>query len=238
MREWIRGLSFRSEFAIVFLAAFGLALAGTILLLLTPTWWLKGAAPITNAQLLRTLAFEVVVGFLLWRILVLRGWTGSQIGLSLVRPWSREILRTPIVALALALAAWAIYAVLLSAAAGIWPDLYWSAVTHGPRIARDLPMSTVLAVALINPVFEEVFVCGYVVSSLRERVGVASAVNISAGIRVAYHLYQGPIGVLSITPFALIAAIWFARTKRLAPLILAHALIDLLALSVASWKSS
>jgi hypothetical protein len=52
-----------------------------------------------------------------------------------------------------------------------------------------------------------VFVCGYVLSGLRERPGVAAAENVSAGIRVAYHLYQGPMAALAIVPYALIAAV-------------------------------
>jgi membrane protease YdiL (CAAX protease family) len=234
MREWVRGLSFRSEFTIVFFVAFGLPLMGTVLSFLAPEWWTHGAALITNARLLRTLIFEVVVGSLLWQVLVLRGWTGAQVGLSLVRPWSREFLTTPVVALGLTVAIYVSYAILLIAAVSVWPGLIGQ--THRLQVAPGLPMGTVLAVALINPVFEEVFVCGYVISSLRGRLGVANAVNVSAAIRVAYHLYQGPIGVLGITPFALIAGVWFARTKRLAPLVLAHALIDFTGLTLASWK--
>jgi membrane protease YdiL (CAAX protease family) len=236
MREWIRGLSFRAEFAIVFFAAFGLPLAATILSLSAPGWWIHGAAPITNARLLRTLIFEVVLGSLLWQVLALRGWTSAQVGLSPVRPRSREFLTTPLVALGLALTAYVSYAILAITAVSVWPDLLGQAWTHRPRVAPGLPVGTLLAVALINPVFEEVFVCGYVVSSLRDRLGIASAINASAAIRVAYHLYQGPMGVLGITPFALIAGVWFARTKRLAPLIIAHALIDFTGLSLASSK--
>ena len=144
---------------------------------------------------------------------------------------------TPLVGLGLLLAAYLSYAVLVIAVASVWPSIVWQSVPARLQlVAPDLPTATVVATALINPVFEEVFVCGYVVSSLRERLGVANAVNISAGIRVAYHLYQGPLGLLSITPFALIAAIWFARTRRLAPLIFAHALADFIGLSLASWK--
>lgn len=236
MREWIRGLSFRGEFAIVFFAAFGFTLADTILFLSAPERW-HGAPPLTNGGVLRMLIFEVVVGSLLWQVLMLRGWTGALMGLSPVRLWSRKFLTTPLVALGLALAAYASYVILTIVAANAWPDL----VRHASArrlVAPGLPIATVLAAALINPVFEEVFVCGYVVSSLRERIGVANAVNVSAGIRVAYHLYQGAMGVLAITPFALIAAIWFARTRRLAPLILAHALMDFIGLSLASWKLS
>jgi membrane protease YdiL (CAAX protease family) len=234
MRQWIQGLSFPGEFAIVMVAAFGPLLAGTVLVLLSPEQWLHGGPPpITNARLLRTLVFELLVGSLLWSVLKVRGWTGAQFGLAPVRPVSQELLTTPVVALGLALAAYAAYAIVAIVAATMWPEAVRQAVERRFG-APHIPMATVLAVALVNPVFEEVFVCGYVVSSLRERLGVANAVNVSAGLRVACHLYQGVTGVLAITPFALIAATWFGRTRRLAPLVLAHALMDLLALSLAS----
>lgn len=237
MREWLRSLSFRGEFAIVFCAAFGLALAASILALWAPEQWLHGGPLITNKRLVRTLTFEVVVGPLLWRLLVLRGWTATRVGLAPVGPWRRELAKTPLVGLGLALAAYASYVVLVMAVASVWPNLVWQSVPARLHlVAPGLPTTTVVATALINPVFEEVFVCGYVVSGLQDRLGPAKAVNVSAGIRVAYHLYQGPLGLLSITPFALIAAIWFARTKRLAPLIFAHALVDFIGLSLASWR--
>ena len=237
MREWIRNLSFQSEFAIVFCAAFGLALAASIPALWAPERWLHGEPLLTNAHLLRTLTFEAVVGSLLWQFLVLRGWTAARVGLTPVGPWRRELAKTPLVGLGLALAAYVSYAILLMAAASMWPNLIVQSVPARLHlVAPELPPGTIVATALINPVFEEVFVCGYVVSSLRDRLGLANAVNISAGIRVAYHLYQGPLGLLSTTPFALISAIWFARTNRLAPLIFGHALIDFIGLSLASWR--
>jgi uncharacterized protein len=231
MREWLRGLSYRTEFAIVMVAAFGLALAGTIQMLLSPEWWSNPQRTFTNAGLLLNLIFEVGVGLLLGAFLSLRGWSGAQVGLSPARPWSRALLTTPLVALGLLLASYAGYWLLAFAAFHVSPYLLWGA----PRAAPHLPLVTVLAVALVNAPFEELFECGYVISSLRERLGVTRAVNISAGLRVALHLYQGPIGVLSITPFALIAAYWFARTKRLAPLIVAHGMQDFIGLALSSW---
>jgi membrane protease YdiL (CAAX protease family) len=237
MREWIRGLSFRGEFALVILAAFGLALGSTAWLLATSQWWLNGPPPFTNDRLLRTLLFEVIVGGLLWKGLTLRGWTGAKVGLTPLRAWSLEYLTTPLIAIGLLLAFYVAYAVLFVIAANLQSDLISQAIAHGPRVAAGLPLATVVAVALVNPVFEEVFVCGYVISGLRERVGIASAVNVSAGIRLAYHLYQGPVGVLGITPFALITALWFARTRRLAPLILAHGLVDFTGLLFGSQRA-
>ncbi|WP_258078145.1 CPBP family intramembrane glutamic endopeptidase [Xanthomonas axonopodis pv. vasculorum] len=59
-----------------------------------------------------------------------------------------------------------------------------------------------LAISLINPIFEEVFVCGYVIGALESRHGRAFAVNVSVAIRTSYHLYQGPIGAINILMLA------------------------------------
>jgi membrane protease YdiL (CAAX protease family) len=64
------------------------------------------------------------------------------------------------------------------------------------------------------------------VTALKDRFGITTAVNVSAGIRVFYHFYQGALGVVGIAPMALLFAYWFARTGRLWPLIVAHALTD------------
>jgi len=232
MKDWIRRLSFQSEFTIVVLGAFGLALVSTLLALAAPDLVLHGAPPLTNARLLRTALFELVVGALLWQLLMLRAWTGAQLGLAPVSRSSRDFFTVPLIGIGLALAAYAAYVVLVIVAANISPDVIQQALSRH-LVAAPIPITTVILVILINPVFEEVFVCGYVIASLRDRIGVTNAINVSAGIRVACHLYQGVTGVLSIIPFALIAAVWFARKGRLGPLILAHALVDFLGLLLA-----
>jgi membrane protease YdiL (CAAX protease family) len=50
-------------------------------------------------------------------------------------------------------------------------------------------------------------------------------------MRVFYHFYQGAVGVVGIAPLALLFAYGFARTGRLWPLIVAHALTDFWALA-------
>ena len=109
---------------------------------------------------------------------------------------------------------------------GVWPQAVL--VASRMRLAQgpfDWP--TMITASVVNPVFEEVFVCGYVITALKERFGTTTAINVSAGIRVFYHFYQGALGVLGITPMALLFGYWFVRTGRLWPLIVAHALQDL-----------
>ena len=42
------------------------------------------------------------------------------------------------------------------------------------------------------------------------------------------HLYQGPVGVVSVTLSGMILAIWYVRSGRLLPLIVSHYLYDAL----------
>jgi membrane protease YdiL (CAAX protease family) len=72
-----------------------------------------------------------------------------------------------------------------------------------------------------------------VISALNGPHSLTTAVNVSAGIRVFYHFYQGGVGVLGIAPMALIFAYWFARAGCLWPSIIAHAAQDALGLFVA-----
>jgi membrane protease YdiL (CAAX protease family) len=53
---------------------------------------------------------------------------------------------------------------------------------------------------------------------------------ISAAIRLLYHLYQGPLAFFGIVPFGLVVAGWYARSGRLWPVIVAHAIGDFIAL--------
>jgi CAAX protease family protein len=77
---------------------------------------------------------------------------------------------------------------------------------------------------------EELFLCGYIVTALKERDSSVTAVNVSVAIRLVYHLYQGAIGVLTIIPLGLIFSWWYARTGRLWPVLVAHAVFDLTSL--------
>jgi membrane protease YdiL (CAAX protease family) len=87
---------------------------------------------------------------------------------------------------------------------------------------------TALTFSIVNPIFEETFVCGYIISALRERCEPWTAINISVAIRLLYHLYQGPAAAIGIVPFGLILAYWYARSGRLWPAITAHAAANLL----------
>lgn len=84
----------------------------------------------------------------------------------------------------------------------------------------------------INPIYEEVFVSGYLITATRRSAGTKAAALASAAIRFLYHTYEGWAAVFAIVPFGLLCAIFYLRRGRLAPLILAHSALNFL-----SWMS-
>lgn len=85
-------------------------------------------------------------------------------------------------------------------------------------------------IAAGNGLLEEVVVVGYLITRLRQTGwGVAAAVTFSALLRATYHLYQGFGGFLGNLVMGVIFALFFLRTRRLWPLILAHTLLDVVA---------
>ena len=180
------------------------------------------APPITNAGLLSTVIYELLVLGVLGTFLATRGWTLARVGLE--PSW-----RDSAAGLGLAVVYYFCFIVLWIAAVAVWPPLGTiGAATH--LVRADLQWSTVLLACVVNPVFEEVFLCGYVISALRDSRGVTTAINVSAAIRLFCHFYQGAVGVIAVAPVALLFAYWYAHSRRLWPLIVAHAILDLVGL--------
>jgi membrane protease YdiL (CAAX protease family) len=227
MKERILRMSQRTEVALVLLLAFGMTVPKSLWALLSPDYLAKRATPpITNETLHHTVLYELGVMMILIPFLKARGWSRERLG---IRPTVADSMW----GVGIVVGYYAVAMVLITLIANIWPQAVL--VASRIRLAQgpfDWP--TMISTSVINPVFEEVFVCGYVITALKERFGTTTAINVSAGIRVFYHFYQGALGVLSITPMALLFAYWFARTGRLWPLIVAHALQDFAALVVDS----
>lgn len=223
LHERIRALSARSEVLLTLFVAFGASVPQGLVALVDPQALLKRSTPpITNHALLATVCYELIVITVLALFLRARGWTLARLS---VRPSGRDALA----GVALAILCVVLYQLLWRLAVAAWPGLGAMAMaTH--LVESDLQLPSVLLTGLVNPVFEEVFVCGYVIAALRESRGITAAVNVSAAIRVFCHFYQGAIGVLGIVPMALVFAYWYARTGRLLSLIVAHAILDVAAL--------
>lgn len=95
-----------------------------------------------------------------------------------------------------------------------------------------ISFAPLVGVSLVNGLYEETFLVGYLQRAL-EGAGASFAIGVTLLVRVLYHLYQGPIGAVSVIGFGLVLSLYYLRTKRLWPLVCAHILADLLGFSLA-----
>jgi membrane protease YdiL (CAAX protease family) len=84
--------------------------------------------------------------------------------------------------------------------------------------------------ALQNSLLEEIVVVGYLLKRL-EQLGTRGwvAIAVSAVLRGAYHLYQGFGGFLGNMAMGVVFGLAYRRWGRLAPLVVAHTLLDVVA---------
>ncbi len=74
---------------------------------------------------------------------------------------------------------------------------------------------------------EEIIVCAYVLTRLRQMGWTNTrALGAAAILRGSYHLYQGYGGFIGNAVMGIVFGLWFQRTRRIWPLVIAHFLID------------
>ena len=86
-----------------------------------------------------------------------------------------------------------------------------------------------LCFVVVNPIFEEMIVRGYLMSETIVLTGNTTlAVLLSSLLQTSYHLYQGLPYALGLGLVFLVFSIYFARTRRILPILVAHFLADFL----------
>jgi uncharacterized protein len=224
LHELIRRLPPGVEFLVVVTWAFGLPVLQSILSI-------GGAGEggdaarlqYTQSALLATLIFQLAQSlFLIW-FLKIRGWTLEKIGLQVT--WRGTLLGSTLLA--------ATYLTLLgvmSLAELLMPLDLRIAAERMPAPAGDVNLQLMFLVYTVNGIFEEVFVAGYLITALTQARGMWTAINVSTGMRMLYHLYQGATGILVSVPMGLLFGYAYARTRMLWPLIFAHMLMNIIGL--------
>ena len=232
LHELIRRLPTGVEFLVVVSWAFGLPIFTSIMALASGgevTAATGGKLVFNNSALLNVVVFELVQSvFLVW-FLKVRGWTLEKLGLAITwrgTGWGWMLLVTTyVMAMGVqTIADWTI------------PAHMQAAAQQFPAADKHLSMQLVFIASTVNGIFEEVFVAGYIITALREKRGVWTAINVSTVVRLLYHLYQGPLGIMTVVPVGLLYGYFFARTRQLWPLVLAHVLLDIVGLSSARWN--
>jgi membrane protease YdiL (CAAX protease family) len=224
MNKLIKKLSPNIEFAIVTIAGFGYFTYSSLL------WFLYGltgpadvsSTVINDSSLYALVQYEIIALLLIALFLKYRGWSIRDFNIQIT--W-----KLTGAGIFLAIFYYFIY-YLICIIVGILFGPFENAWNDQATVNTSLSTAAILTISIINPIFEESLVVGYVLKALRYRKGVWYAINVSIIIRLLYHLYQGPLVAIAIVPLGWLFAYIFARWNRLWPLIVAHGLLDFIAL--------
>ncbi|HEX8551707.1 MAG TPA: CPBP family intramembrane glutamic endopeptidase [Abditibacteriaceae bacterium] len=220
MKNLVRKLPFAVEFGVVLLFAFGPFVFSAWRMMPRGQ---RAQVRFSDTQLLYTIAIEAVLALLLLGFLHLRGYTRADFPFRFApREWAIGAL--------LLVASYA--AVILATVLGaVWLG---SDVFMARQMKVDVAVTLPIAIigSLVNAFYEEIFVVGYLLRALEKSQGIAAATVFSVFVRFAYHIYQGPTAIFVVIPLGFVFAAFFVRTRNLWPLVLAHAVIDIIAFSV------
>jgi membrane protease YdiL (CAAX protease family) len=160
---------------------------------------------------------------LLWYVLMRRGKSFSSLGLS----WAWKDVG---------------WAVLLAVTAhyifrAVYDGFYFSGLTSVNQTAASNRVGYILfgggitfvtiLFQFLNPFFEELIVRAYVMTEVKVLTNSATkAIIISTALQTSYHFYQGAPAAFADGAMFLLFSIFYAKTNRIAPIILAHLYAD------------
>ena len=176
----------------------------------------------TDAALVVSALFEVLVAAAALAFLARRGY--ALRALVPVPTWRDSALGAALYA-----GCWLASAALLAPLAADYADepiARMMAATH-------VHLPAVALFSLVNAAYEEVFLVGVLMRGLRG-LGASTALGLVVLLRILCHVYQGPVGVLSVFLFGLAFGLVWLRTQRLWVLVAAHVLWDFVPLTFAT----
>jgi len=216
LSSYIRGLSRPAEIVIVvmiFAGWFSYASIQAVLAGFPPPQF-------EDTGLVLLLVFEMAAFAIAWTLLRVRGWRLAHFNID--PSWGGLLVGALLFGFSLIIdaALWELFAK-HSAARAIIEDI--------ARTKTATPI-VVLLVSIVNGTFEEFFLTGYLLKALRP-AGASAALGVSAFVRMTYHLYQGPLGALTVMAFGLLITVFYWRYRTLWPVICAHIFADIVALA-------
>ena len=221
MRRAIERLSPRAEFFLILALCFGYFIAGSTVALVRGLPDREFTTTRTIIAILTELAMLAAAGW----VLHVRGWPWHAFGFRFT--WGSLLASIPL------FFAWvALYCSVWLTVVAFYPDVKNLA---SPPLRVSAPGALVLLFIIVNSIFEESTVAGYVVSALSEQ-GAALAITASTLIRLLYHTYQGPIASLYILPLGLLFAAVYWRWRSLWPLIGTQTILNMISFAAYSQR--
>jgi len=171
----------------------------------------------TNRSVISTLVVEGILVALLLPLLRRRGWRPTQVA---GMPQPLDVLRGVGVWLA-AMAAFYVVWIVFALSAPTW-----AATLRQQPMRGHVSATIIVIVSVLNPVFEEFLWLGYGVTALESRLGPRRASVVSLALRVSIHVYQGARAIVGVLPGTAVLTWYYARTRRLWPVVVAHVIMD------------
>jgi membrane protease YdiL (CAAX protease family) len=222
----IRGLPPLAEYLIVTGGAFGWFIAAS----LSSFTRAPKTAVVDDNAFFALVFYEVAVLLALGGFLAVRGWRLNH--LTTPPRW-----RCFFVGLGLAVAGFILCLIARRIFFALFPEMAVIASSSGVQ-AAPLSVLAVLAVCMVNSVYEEIFVTAYTIVFWAMRRSLAFAVSLSVGLRLSYHLYQGPAAIPDLVPVGLLFALYYLRTRDVWSIVMAHGTVNFISLSILSGAAS
>ena len=211
------------ELSLVLLVAFGGSLAGSIHVLThSPAQW----APFTNERWMVSAIHEVSCLGLLGYVLHRRGLKIRDLGMI----WSRQAVIVGVCLFGVACVSYSLGLWLIQMGQHFVTGTYVTPV-HAAQIFGH-PGIMAFLFTFLNPFFEELIVRAYLMSEVSRLTGsMALATVVSVLLQSSYHLYYGWTGAGAMAFLFVVFAVYYARTRKATPVIIAHFLFDILAVA-------
>jgi membrane protease YdiL (CAAX protease family) len=207
--------------------AFALPMISSILILVGSSH----PQPVTRPRLLFTIVFELVILGCLYGLLRWQGRGFQSLGFSFIVSL-RDCLHSVGLFVGAYLAMYVAYLLVLIFYVVIngHPPSPWQGQA---TVFGSTASVFALVLCFINPFFEELLVRAFVITEVEYLSGsVRVAVVASVLLQSAYHLYQGVPNALSLGAGFAVVSVYFARTRRILPVILAHMYFDVMGVLV------
>ena len=181
--------------------------------------------PMSNARWLAGLGQEITGLLLLGYVLSRRNLRLKDLGVR----WSLQDAGVGLVVAGASFAAYVLGSMI------VYVVQYWmyGSIAVGPS-GKDFfahPGVAIILFCLLNPFFEELIVRAYLMTEVLDLTGSSVlAVAFSVAVQFSYHLYYGWAGATSLSFLFMVFAIYYVRTRRALPIIVAHAVFDVYAL--------